>query len=1499
MPNKNDTKQTLDSFCQNRSSFKTKLALLSFYKVHYPKWINQLLVVFEYLQLMSQVLLLPGASYDNPEYYKFPFQIVVYFFKLVNPSYLLTYESRDTTTLTVLIMVLCLVLLKLLLFAYVVCMSLWGWKKKNWLVYLWKWVFKLQSRVIYLLLTTFWIRALIFSLEDNLGAIQMNKGGVVCVTVFVVLIELALSLIIETQFCYVLPCKNYLSSKNSDLPNITLLQKFIMQILLVIMRADSQANAWIISVFALVISLIRSYLFYRDLPLYHLKALLLQGDLVSAMLVLNIVYCVNNILRSADSEGRAGINFIISSWIGISILAIRISRGFLFNKVTKLVSCKTAIASPERLVHKIVAAKRLKDYEEHPGKKTNKYEFTYLLSLNQTIKFADIFDLNESEIKNSREEVSKNLLLYCEDLLNKFPESILLKLHLAKLYSKNSESYTKIINLASEIESQKWSMYYLSSSLLLYKIEKSILESQNSSSKERNLDFLAFIKNKVMVENLKKEMMKQADLYVQVYDNIIGDVSDFGEIYNSADPIQRSKKNIYKMTDRLFRTIPDTFISPFLICAEYSLVLNYSLIKFDKYIALYAQKYFKNERYFKEQELIEENFYQDTNAFLLLSSQKNNCGEILFASKSLQTICGESSTGYIGKNISSLFPPTMRAYNNDFFRNGFKEEGGMMNRVQRGYLCHKSHYLIEADFCFKYHPYLNQNLCLDMIIRPIPRAHIFLLLKENGDVEGTSKEIAKLLGFDQATSSSVNIRHLSEDLARVNTAFNIVLKNRTTGTESALQTPDPKSILKRPFSSSGGGGDDLSTNFHQCFTFETSRTKMSFHHALELHSAYIKDDQRVKIYPIVNDQQEQRASRRSRKNPVKRKGFNFYCNVQVVPFGDSMHLKLVTLKEASSNQFEETEIDYLTSPNYKTEFTSSPHKGSPQKFTFRDDEIVSENAVAEERDNYETENIPTTYRRQVFDFQEEKLQTLMSTRNNRGIATTQADVPLISPTSETRRFFLDTQVSIRRQETLPAAGDVDPLASPRAGKKVNFLAVGGGQEAVLSYAKITDETQSVHFNNAKKKEKVEKYLSSHGSSQRSVEKASKKAFKAAIHEKSYPKSFNILCAIFYGVILFTFASQIVMKISSDWTMGDLQTKKDLLKFCQERSYKAMLAQINALGGYLTVQGALRIGGAIGGLDVAISNLKLRTADMQKANSEMLKNSFTLEDKIKEKLFMRDVRMFGTFLDSFQASSNYENMTSFQATEDLMNAAQAVGALQNPISKEGLNGLYYIANNVMNDFEYKNLEITQILIDSVSDQKESYENTTFLCVILTPFLLIGIAILLTVIILNQYRIEKRQMSALIKLRSGTMKDLCERIKKFKRNLINEDNFQDNWLPNMSEDLNIVSSLQNEKISTGYSKKHDTPQTIKYKKFRKRYYKYIFCVVLYISVLVAINIYDWVATKRATKVIYTHQDQLQYANYISNRVTVAYASFAVLFISNNTMYVEHKKTSTSHD
>jgi len=1471
---KDSTSRNLSSFCQDRSSFKTKFALLSFYKIKFSPWTDSIILLLEYLQLISQIILSPSTNYDSPGYNTFFFNIVVYFFKIINPSYLLTYHESDTVTSTVLVILFCFTMLKLTLFGYILLASLWDYRIDAYLSELWKWIFKLQARVTYFLLTSFWVKAIIEAREGDFRMFGLDETGLIVLSSIALVIEFFFSFVLKFQFSYVLPTENLLSSKNNELELITLVQKLIIQVAAVIFSSNAMTSAWVTSSIGLILSGIRELQFTRNLPLYHFKALVLQRGLLGMVISLNVVYFLQTILRETSYEG-ADINFVILTWVVIALLSIKGGHENLKARFLGLL-CANTRGSPELLLHKVYATEQIKFLEIKPGRKSSKYHWTHLVMNHQRIKIQDIFGLKRGtttgDFDMTPEKMNRVFLLYFEDLLAKFPKNFLIKLHLAYICLKNAEPYAKTVKVATQLEQNKWSAQYLSSSLLLNEIENSMLKDQQNFEEEE-LDFCRYLQSKRLMEGIRKKMLKQTNLYLKVCQNILGDTANIEDIYSSAQIMSDLKTKIQKRINKASKTYPEHYISPLLCYAKYYLIVNHQTNIFEKYCEHFSQSYFKFEKFYKESTLVEENLYQDSNVFLLISTEKGNYGKILFCNSSILSICGGNNVkGYANTQISRLFSPSIQP-----FYEQLAKESELLNKKHRTFLFHKERFLVEAEFCLKYHPYLTQGLCLDMIIRPILVTTEYMVLKEDGGIEGASRSLFKILKLNDVPSdttlSSVSIKLLSKELYKINAVFNMVSK-REDLTQQALKIWED-------------GVSPRSKN-------------MTDDKMLEIYNAFIAGNQKVQIYPYKKD-----AEGVNKKEP-----YVFFAQVRIVKFGNTA-LKVVSLRPATthndsiqkSESFEfETEEERhkkmkkmiklfsmgaraLGKLNAKKIFEPRIEEEEEEE---EDVDYLSENLKKEEdKDGSENMSLDEqdNYVQQITLFERQSSPTLPTSPGlPTALLQTQADLPLLSPASEGRNLLLgEGMISSFRNRTDRTQRDSKQLT-------INAV-VDRKVEALSSSENLFDEEGKGKNDTKFTKEMIHRYKASQHSSQKSGDKPGDKAFKAAIITKSYPRSFIILCVFFYGVVLITFIAQIIMKSVSDTTMSDLQIKKNLMKLSQDRSYKAALLHLLALGGNLQLTGALQSGGVFVGMDDILSNCKLRIRDMKAANDQMLQYVYSLDKEFQDLLFIKDVEIIGTYLDSNDTTSKEVN--TFQATQEFASGVRTIVGLDNAVSQQGLNVFDYFGRNIANDYQWKNVEITDIFVSSVDKQKDSYRQMMNLCLVLTPFLLAGIGIILIFIIWNQHRIEKKNLKAFIKINPKGVRDISEQLMKFRKSLLNDESFESKWFSNNSEDFEIMPEFEQ---SSAYSKRHST-QIIKYEEFRKRYLRYIFRVVFYIFILVAITIWDLISTQKNISVIYNRQGQLQFANYIGSQVQGGYSAFNMLFFTNDTMKVLHQKPSVA--
>ena len=1415
--NQSQSFPNLDSFCQRQSYLRTKIAYITFYNIKYPAWTEMLLVIIEYFQLISQALLLRPSLYENSSTEgNFLFRRFIDFFKSFDLSSFVSFQKDDTSTSIILLVLFLGTIFKLGLFAYVALLTFSNAEGCFLLIKVWRFVFKIQTRILFYFMTSFWVQALVASSNEEFSSPWFSHTFVITIAIVMITLETLFTLMIETQLNYVLPTKNFLACQNNNPQFITFSQKLSLQILIMSFRSDSIEIAWVYNVFNLIFCLFRGVKYYTTLPLYNTKALFFQGDLLNIVFSLNIV-CFFQTLLESFNYGKADIKFLIILWIILSILMMKLFRGLLSFLIINIL-LKPVEGPPEYLVHKVQVAKQIKKQEKLPGESSNNYDWNYFLCSAESVHRKAISTLtSRSSVIDFSNKKTDDLvyLQYIEDGVDKYPNNILLKLYLAYMCSKKSALYAKAIKIAIEQLQYKWSMYHLTSSFLLYEVEKTIMNNYNKG--DVNLDVFAYIKSENMMSELKREMLKQVDLKIKICNNILGEVCDIGEIYDCAQIIVKSKQLLRRKMNYFLKNIPDHNFDPLLVCAEYQLILNYSQDNYFKYHETFTQKYFKYEKHFKGLNLIEENLYQENNAFLLLSGPGLNNGKVLFCTKGMNTLCGRGKSSYIGSFIPTIFPKGLQSFYQDFFKQILdKGDETFLNRRIRAFIAHKDKYMIETEFYLRVHPYVTQNLNFNMIIRPVPSSKHYIMIREDGEIEGITKKLANILKvrefYKASAITSINVKYLSHKLSKINEAFNIVHRNmlaKNTGQDNS---------------------DKIAQNFQSNLASKKESQKdpvtLNYDKALEIYSMYTSEGKKLELMPIMT----------GLDNNALISSSNYHCKVEIQMYG-SVFMKLVTLEETSKNDCSkfDTCISYEEKMG-KLDKLSMNNAETFEKESGKDFDDSCSDIAAEEVLNND-KNEPLTTRPDKITTTE--ANCLFQPEENQG------ELPLTS----TRALVQPVQ-----NEEIPVSASSSVSSDgPRIFKK-------------------------------QRNKDIPKYVISHHSSQTPQEKNSNKIYRKAITMKSYPKTFIILCIVFYGVILFTLITQALMTNLSNSTMSDLVVKKNLLKYAQFRMYKAILIQVNARGTALQLAGRLAHGGIILGVDEAVGNFHLHLSDLLTSNKEILGGANTLDQMIQEKLFDRDVRINGSYIDD--KSGAIQNVTNFQSVEIYGSAIQSIISMENRSSYEGLEVLEFLTHNILDDFLTKTLEVTQLFLDSVNDQKEFFQDTIILCLVVTPLSLGGIGLILTKIIWKQYNTERNYLSGFIKLKPSGVEHVLSNFVKFRECLINENSFKNKDRDNNIEEKNLKPA----KGSVRLSFRTNNIQEVVYLGMRRRYSSYTLKFFIYLVILLGIMLWNFISALDSTNIIYLRMNQLQFANYISSRTSVSYVTYVELFASNNTLKVE---------
>ena len=881
------TSKTLDSFCQNQPPLLVKTALLTIFKVRFSRWSEIVILSLEYLQLISQAYIVQANLYDSSDMdnYHFLTQVIHGFFKLIDLSSLLSFERHDSITPIILLLIFALTVLKYILFLYIIHTAFRNHAGNSLLVSLWRWVCRCQGRILYFLTTSLWVRAIINNPTKDSSMLRISDLALTIVSSLMIVTESLFSFFTETQFCYILPTKNFLSSKNYQTQLLTLTQKLTLQVVVLASRSNTLTALWIFSTFNLLVSAFRCSQYYRLLPVYNFQALLYNGYLLDIVLSFSLACFISTLLSTVGYDQTTDMNFIVYIWIIISVLTMKISHGFLQQTMVRLLTSPIE-NSPELCVHKIFATKQLIRTYQSPCKNSDKCQLAYLLRVTQKLNIRKVFhQKRQPSLQNAAngddEDMNEVFREYLEVLSNKFSQNSLIKLLLAQVYIRKVKLYSKAISIIAKLNRKERSWINLSSSLLLYKAERKILTAHHHHyshqySIESTLDIDTYIQSKIFLDRLREKMIAQADLKIGVCKNILGDTADLGEIFDSAQLVHKSKLDIQKTIDSPPNFVPDYFLQPLLLSCEYYRVLDYDWKQYKKYRELYLKRYDKYQKYFRNMHLQNKNLYQPNNAFLVLSGHSKDCGRILFATKSIYTLYGSKDEADNKSHIASLFTPSLQSYYSNYFRSIVDrgQESAMKDSIIKAYLQHKDKHMIEVEIFIGVHHYITQGLYLNVLIRPVPSTQEYLLVKENGDIESTTEKIGGVLGipgYEYSKSSPLNVKVLSPELAGMNEAFNIinmaVPNEQTSDLINQKQTSEKKPEL-------------LVDKQAKYSTFErsskTMETSLDFIKARELCNLYATQGKQIEISPVY-------AKSYSKHTPSDK--HSYHCKIRVIQYG--------------------------------------------------------------------------------------------------------------------------------------------------------------------------------------------------------------------------------------------------------------------------------------------------------------------------------------------------------------------------------------------------------------------------------------------------------------------------------------------------------------------------------------------------------------------------------------------------------------------------------------
>jgi len=1145
--------------------------------------IELLLLSLEYIQLISQALLLYPSLYNNLNDTALNYQFskgIVYLAKFVNPSYLLTYSDGQDSTQRTLGVIICWLLLKYSLYFYVIWALSRGKEVHTLLVRAFRWIFQIQARIAYYFISSFFICSILANKENGFTFFGMGKIVDYIVCLVIVIWEFLFSASPMIQFHYVLPTKSLLSSKDNFTESITLSQKFIIQIFQIMLPYDAKGSQWTLTALNLVFTLFRTFYFFSTLPLYKIKGLLFQGSLLATVSALHVANFLQQVIKTSELFD-ADIVFVLGTWIILSILLIKSCSGYLTKILVYLaVSQREQSLSAALLIHKLEIIKHTAKHGNKPAILTEKSDFFYLLNLAISADIKTKLSLDSEEFALQKKN-NPLLLKYLEDLSNQHPHSIIIKLYLALYYAKKDKLYAKAITLIDECQKSGRPQEALSAFFLLNLIENKIKAEYKANT--QHLDLHTFVQNTEDFEQIKSHMLNQTDLQIKISQELMSSAPDLRKIFFRAQSVDSEKRLIEKKVTHFINETSDSFMSPFLTFAYYELIVNHSqgdCIKMYQRYHFLSQKYY---RYFKSNHLCQQNIFQDNTAFFVLSGHKSDIGKITYCNKAVKKVCGGDIKFYMNAKIYQTISPTSLL---QFYENFFKDiaETGkclLENQVTKHFIFNKEGYIKEVDFYMNTHPSVTQGYFLTISLRSILTQREFIIVRENGEIEGASKNVCKRLGIFNTNAGpsykKFHISKISKEITKINEALNMISGTR----ENNVEVNQAQKLINL-FTEKGGQVKLTPVHEIKAFTtwgdfenFYEYHCKLSLQHygpvtlrVFDLHEHFIQDDNQSYDIIKLHEEGEEEEEDNFDENIIKE-------NIVV----------------------ESTERTFLTrggtEPRIIPPVLPTSQKTSP--------------------------TIPRSPLPLISNFQKEKLvgSLIKLQLQQQQKSPSKVDISTHNDRDEAE----STSVYTKRRKNAKLKVDDQPSPPNKSPKKQrpfrrSFLL--NNKENSVAQTSLSKTSSTIHI---------------------------AESFRAALRTNQASKFFHPSCIVFSILVLLTLLSLSYLFINLDNITDNIQQKKEVMVNAQKKSLYMSVAQTSLRTMHDLYAGTLAVAelGMIAKPGSAYIPINLGYIEpLLEANSQILSSSSLVDEASRNVLFDRDVTIYypndtSDNLTSFQAT----------------------------------------------------------------------------------------------------------------------------------------------------------------------------------------------------------------------------------------------------------------------
>jgi len=351
------------------------------------------------------------------------------------------------------------------------------------------------------------------------------------------------------------------------------------------------------------------------------------------------------------------------------------------------------------------------------------------------------------------------------------PKNSLIKLLLIDYLIKHSQKIYEPCGLIYQIikTSQTGFVNRLSATILQERIRDII--ASNLEARKSEIDLITYFNSNEAYEKLKNLITNQLDSVEKFY-SLLGDANpNASNLISISKRIQEQQQKVHKFWDSL----PQEFLekkSAFYLCyGLYNTYINYDPQRGTTYLRNYENLMRKNIANYKFNVIEDRTLYDSNNLTFFVSGDQATLGNIVDCSANVRNTFGYQREELLGKNINVLMPTFFQGIHKQLIMNKLETNERLFSISHiHSFAKDNQGFLVPIRNLVVMYPRFDQGFLFGSIIRSMSSDFDYMLVDENGNIEGFTPRFGKDLGL--SPKAKLNVSAISPLFAKVEKLIN-------------------------------------------------------------------------------------------------------------------------------------------------------------------------------------------------------------------------------------------------------------------------------------------------------------------------------------------------------------------------------------------------------------------------------------------------------------------------------------------------------------------------------------------------------------------------------------------------------------------------------------------------------------------------------------------------------------------------------------------------------